>query len=103
MTMGDIVRILDKCKIAYTIKKEEIVVNKAKNNEHKPVDMSFRYTTYDDDRGTCISYMIGKWYDDYYGIGAWFEKNDTEDTLIGLLRKFGFNVPEVSFKQMRLF
>ena len=103
MTLDDIKVLLDKCKIAYKVKGNGIEANKALNNKHKPVSLGFSYVEYNDDRGKCISFHIGKEYGDYEGIGSWFTPSDNDEELKRLLKKFGFDVPEVSYSQMRLF
>ena len=104
MTMENIRTLLDKCKIAYNVKNNGgIEANKVPNNKNKPVSMDFTYVNYGDERGTCISYIIGKNYGNYEGQGCWFDATDTLDELKTLLKKFGFDVPEVSYSQMRLF
>ena len=104
MTLDDIKGLLDKCKIEYKVKKNDgIEANKVPNNKNKPVSLSFSYVEYNDDRGKCISFHIGKEYGDYEGIGSWFTLSDNDEELKRLLKKFGFDVPEVSYSQMRLF
>lgn len=104
MTLDDIKGLLDKCKIAYKVKNNGgIEANKVHNNRNKPVSMCFTYVDYGDERSTCISYTIGKNYGDYEGQGCWFDTTDTLDKLKLLLKKFGFDIPEVSYSQMRLF
>ena len=103
MTMENIRTLLDKYKIAYKIKDNGIEANKALNNKHKPVSLGFSYVEYNDERGKCISFHIGKEYGDYEGIGSWFTPSDNDEELKRLLKKFGFDVPEVSYSQMRLF
>ena len=103
MTMENIRTLLDKCKIAYKVKGNGIEANKAMNNKHKPVSLGFSYVEYNDERGKCISFHIGKEYGDYEGIGSWFTPSDNDEELKTLLKKFGFDVPEVSYSQMRLF
>ena len=103
MTLDDIKGVLDKCKIAYKVKDNGIEANKALNNKHNPVSLSFSYVEYNDDRGKCISFHIGKEYGDYEGIGSWFTPSDNDEELKRLMKKFGFDVPEVSYSQMRLF
>ena len=103
MTMENIRTLLDKCKIEYKAKGNGIEANKALNNKHKPVSLGFSYVEYNDGRGKCISFHIGKEYGDYEGIGSWFTSSDNDEELKRLLKKFGFDVPEVSYSQMRLF
>lgn len=103
MTLDDIKELLDKCKIAYKVKGNGIEANKVQNNKHNPVSLSFSYVEYNDDRGKCISFHIGKEYGDYEGIGSWSTLSDNDEELKRLLKKFGFDVPEVSYSQMRLF
>lgn len=103
MTMENIRTLLDKCKIVYKANDNGIEANKALNNKHKPVSLGFSYVEYNDDRGKCISFHIGKEYGDYEGIGSWFTPSDNDEELKRLLKKFGFDVPEVSYSQMRLF
>ena len=94
---------MDKCKIAYKVNGNGIEVNKALNNKNKPVSLGFSYVEYNDERGKCISFHIGKEYGDYEGIGSWFTPSDNDEELKRLLKKFGFDVPEVFYSQMRLF
>lgn len=104
MTLDDIKGLLDKCKIAYKVNNNGgIEVNKVPNNMNEPVSMDFTYVDYGDERGTCISYIIGKNYGYYEGQGCWFDTTDTLDKLKLLMKKFGFDVPEMSYSQMRLF
>ena len=104
MTLDDIKGLLDKCKIAYKVKNNGCIeANKVPNNRNKPVSMDFTYVDYGDERGTCISYTIGKNYGDYEGQGCWFDTTDTLDKLKLLLKKYGFDVLEVFYSQMRLF
>lgn len=103
MTLENIRTLLGKCKIAYKVKDNGIEANKVQNNKQKPVSLSFSYVEYNDDRGKCISFHIGKEYGDYEGIGSWFTPSDNDEELKRLLKKFGFDVPEVSYSQMRLF
>ena len=104
MTLDDIKGLLDKCKIAYKVKNNGgIEANKVPNNMNKQVSLSFSYVEYNDDRGKCISFYIGKEYGDYEGIGSWFTMSDNDEELKRLLKKFGFDVPEVYYSQMRLF
>ena len=103
MTLDDIKGLLDKCKIAYKVKDNGIEANKVLNNKHKPVSLGFSYVEYNDERGKCISFHIGKEYGDYEGIGSWLTPSDNDEELKRLLKKFGFDVPEVSYSQMRLF
>lgn len=103
MTMENIRTLLDKCKIAYKVNGNGIEANKVPNNKHKPVSLGFSYVEYNDDRGKCISFHIGKEYGDYEGIGTWFTPSDNDEELKRLLKKFGLDVPEVSYSQMRLF